>query len=317
MTTVAWDRRLTRRLKLRDLEILMAVVEAGSMGKAAQQLNLFQPAVSKAIAELEHSLGVRLVDRTQRGIEPTPYGLALTKRGEAVFDELKLGVQEIEYLADPSAGELRIGGSDPMVAGLIPAIIDRISRRHPRVAFRVIHGASDPQMFQALRQRNLDMFITRVLNETIDDDLHLDILFNEPFLVAAGQRNPWSRRRRIELRRLVDEPWVLPRPETMVGSLVANMFRANGCEPPRNAVLCNSMQLNHALLATGRYFAVYSNSFLQLSAKMLGIKVLPVKLQMQSTPAGVVTLKNRTTSPIAKMFISQAREIGKTFSRTT
>jgi DNA-binding transcriptional LysR family regulator len=287
------------------------------MGKAAQQLELFQPGISKAIADLEHSLGVRLVDRTQRGVEPTPYGLALTKRGEVIFDELKLGIQEIEFLADPTAGELRIGGSDPMVAGLIPAIIDRISRRHPRVAFRVIHGASDPQMFQALRQRNLDMFITRVVNETIDDDLHLEILFNEPFLVAAGQQNPWSRRRGIELRHLVDEPWVLPRPETMVGSLVANMFRANGCDLPRNTVLCNSMQLNHALLATGRYFAVYSNSFLQLSAKMIGIKILPVNLQVQSTPAGVVTLKNRTTSPIAKMFISQAREIAKNFSRIT
>lgn len=314
MITVPWDRRLKRRLKLRDLEILMAVVEAGSMGKAAQQLDLFQPAISKAIADLEYSLGVRLVDRTQRGVEPTAYGLALIKRGEAVFDELKLGIQEIEFLADPSAGELRIGGSDPMVAGLIPAIIDRISRRHPRVAFRVIHGASDRQMFQALRQRDLDMFITRVVNETIDDDLHLEILFNEPFLVAAGQQNPLSHRRRIELRHLVDEPWVLPRPETIVGSLVATMFRVNGCDLPRNAVLCNSMQLNHALLATGRYFTVYSNSFLQLSAKMIGIKVLPVKLQMQSTPAGVVTLKNRTTSPIAKMFISQAREIAKNFS---
>src|SRR5262245_54533374 len=317
MMLMPWDRRLKRRLKLRDLEILMTVVEAGSMGKAAHQLDLFQPAVSKAIADLERTLGVRLVDRTQRGIEPTPYGLALTKRGAAVFDELKLGVEEIEFLADPNAGELRIGGSDPMVAGLIPAIIDRITRKHPRIAFRVIHGASDPQIVQALRQRHLDIFISRVANETVDDDLNLETLFNEPFLVAAGQQNPWARRQGIELRQLVDQPWVLPRPETLVGSLVADMFRANGCDLPRNAVLCNSMQLNHALLATGRYFAVYSNSFLQLSAKMLGIKVLPVKLQMQSKPAGVVTLKNRTVSPIAKLFIAEPREVGKAFSRVT
>src|SRR5262245_1580406 len=317
MITVPWDRRLKRRLKLRDLEILMAVVEAGSMGKAAQQLHLFQPAVSKAIADLEHTLGVRLVDRTQRGIEPTPYGLALSKRGEAVFDELKSGIQDIEFLSDPTAGELRIGGSDPMVAGLIPAIIDRISRHHPRVAFRVIHGGSDPQMFQALRQRDLDIFVSRMSGQAIDDDLNVEILFNEPLLIATGQQNPWARRRRIELRQIVDEPWVLPRPETLVGSLVANMFRANGCELPRNTVLGNSMLLNHALLATGRYFTVYSKSFLQLSAKTLGIKVLPIRLTVLSTPAAVVTLKNRTASPIAKLFVAHAREIGRSFSKAT
>jgi len=217
----------------------------------------------------------------------------------------------------PTAGELRIGGSDPMVAGLIPAIIDRISRHHPRVAFRVIHGGSDPQMFQALRQRDLDIFVSRMSGQAIDDDLNVEILFNEPLLIATGQQNPWARRRRIELRQIVDEPWVLPRPETLVGSLVANMFRANGCELPRNTVLGNSMLLNHALLATGRYFTVYSKSFLQLSAKTLGIKVLPIRLKVLSTPAAVVTLKNRTASPIAKLFVAHAREIGRSFSKAT
>src|SRR5262245_387439 len=103
-----WDDRTKRRLKLRDLETLMAVVEAGSMGKAAQRLKLFQPAISKSIADLEAALGVRLLDRSRRGVEPTPYGLALIRRGVSAFDELKLGVQEIEFLADPAAGELRI-----------------------------------------------------------------------------------------------------------------------------------------------------------------------------------------------------------------
>ena len=80
-----WNNRTKRRLKLRDLDILTAVIDAGSMGRAARHLNIAQPAVSKAIAELERALGVRLVDRSRRGIMPTPFGLALKKRSVAIF----------------------------------------------------------------------------------------------------------------------------------------------------------------------------------------------------------------------------------------
>src|SRR5882762_10087933 len=110
--TMEWNERIGRRLKLRDLHILLAVVERGSMAKAANALAMSQPAVSKAIADMERELGIRLLDRTARGIAPTTYGRALAKRGLTIFDELRQGVQELEFLADPTVGELRIGSSE-------------------------------------------------------------------------------------------------------------------------------------------------------------------------------------------------------------
>ena len=101
--------RIGRRMKLQDLHVLMAVVQAGSMGKAAAHLNTSQPAISRSIAELEHTLGVRLLDRHRQGIEPTEYGRALLDGGAAVFDDLRQAVKNIEFLADPAAGEVRIG----------------------------------------------------------------------------------------------------------------------------------------------------------------------------------------------------------------
>jgi molybdenum-dependent DNA-binding transcriptional regulator ModE len=101
--------RIERRLKLHDVRVLMSVVQTGSMSKAAERLGTAQPALSRSIAELEHALGVRLLDRSPRGVEPTAYGRALIRRGVAVFDELRQGVKDIEFLADPTAGELRIG----------------------------------------------------------------------------------------------------------------------------------------------------------------------------------------------------------------
>src|SRR5436305_7770826 len=97
-----WNDRIGRRLKLHDLNVLLTVAELGSMGKAAERLAVSQPSVSKAIADIEHAVGVRLLDRTSKGVEMTDYGRALLRRGIGAFDELRLGVKEIESLTDPS-----------------------------------------------------------------------------------------------------------------------------------------------------------------------------------------------------------------------
>ena len=130
--------RIGRRMKLQDLHVLMTVVQAGSMGKAAERLNTVQPAISRSIAELEHALGVRLLDRHRQGVEPTEYGRALLDCGVAVFDDLRQGVKNIEFLADPAAGEVRIG-SNPFLAGsFVSAVVDRLSQRHPRIVYHLM-----------------------------------------------------------------------------------------------------------------------------------------------------------------------------------
>src|SRR5215218_1163973 len=105
--------RIGRRMKLHDLHVLMTVVQAGSMGKAAQRLNTTQPNVSRSVADLEHAFGVRLLDRHRQGVEPTEFGRALLDCGTAVFDDLRQGVKKIEFLADPAEGELSVAGNLP------------------------------------------------------------------------------------------------------------------------------------------------------------------------------------------------------------
>ena len=127
-------------MKLQDLHVLVTVVHAGSMGKAAQLLNTTQPNVSRSIAELEHTLGVRLLDRHRQGIEPTEFGRALLDCGAAVFDDLRQGVKNIESLADPTAGEVRIGSTAFLAASFVSALVDRLTRRYPRIAFHIVTG---------------------------------------------------------------------------------------------------------------------------------------------------------------------------------
>src|SRR4051812_23797200 len=96
-----WAGRIGRRVRLRDLHILFAVVQLGSMGKAGLHLGMTQSAVSQAMAALEHAVGVPLLDRTSRGVELTVYGTALMQRAQAAFDELRSGIKDIESLTDP------------------------------------------------------------------------------------------------------------------------------------------------------------------------------------------------------------------------
>src|ERR1700674_3453889 len=109
MGSVVRSDQVERRLKLRELRILLAVVKAGSMAKGAAELAISQPNVSKAIADLEHAFGARLLDRNARGVEPTSYGLAVINRGMAMFDELRHAVKDVAFLTDPTSGELRLG----------------------------------------------------------------------------------------------------------------------------------------------------------------------------------------------------------------
>jgi DNA-binding transcriptional LysR family regulator len=129
--------RIGRRMKLHDLHVLMTVVQAGSMSKAATLLNTRQSAISRSIAELEHAVGVRLLERNPRGVEPTEHGRALLDGGAAAFDELRQAVKNIEFLNDPAAGNVRIGCNQHLATTFVSAVIDRLSLRYPRIVFQV------------------------------------------------------------------------------------------------------------------------------------------------------------------------------------
>jgi DNA-binding transcriptional LysR family regulator len=304
--------QISRRVKLRHLSALLAVAEQGSMAKAARQLAVSQPVVSKAIADLEKILGLSLLERGPRGVEPTAYGRALLKRSVAIFDDLRASVSELEFLADPTAGELRIGSTEAMGSGLIPAIIDRMSRQYPRVVFDVV--LADPETLQEreLRGRRVDLVIGQRVMPGFGDDLDVTVLYRESMHVVTGMESPWARRRKIALADLINERWCLPPPTRPVGAQVIDAFRRSGLRPPRGIVTAPSAPFTSNLIANGRFLGVLGSVFLGVNAaRAARLKVLPVKLPIPMWPISIVTLKNRALSPVAKLFIDCAREVAK------
>ena len=307
--------RIGRRMKLQDLNVLMTVVQTGSMLKAAERLNTVQPAISRSIAELEHALGVRLLDRHRKGVEPTGYGRALLDCGATVFDALRQGVKNIELLADPEAGEVRIGSGFHLAPSFVSAVVDRLSRRYPRIVFHLVTETPTEQLHRELHERNVDLLIGRRLSSVSDERLDFEFLFDDSYFVVAGAQHPLARRRKIEAAELANESWVLPPPENPAGAHAMEAFRANGLGYPRTTVFAVPPDVRMSLLATGRFLTIFSNSALRFPTRRPELKVLPVKLPLARVPLGIITLKNRTLSPAARLFIEHARDVAKPLAK--
>jgi DNA-binding transcriptional LysR family regulator len=299
-----------RRLRLRDLHTLRAVAELGSMARAAESLALSQPAISKAIAEMERTLGVRLLDRSARGVEVTDYGRVLLARGTAMLDELRQGLEEIRFLADPTRGEVRVGATEPMTA-VVSAVADRLSRRHPGMRL-LVDVAPTTKLLQGLRGRDLDLAVTRMAEAQADPDLRAEVLFEDPLAVMADRDHPLvRRRRRVDLGDMLDEPWALPPYDSFLGGFILQAFRGRGLEPPRAAVCTRSVQMWVAMLRTRRFLSIGPSAMLRFSTHYPALAALPVDLTETRRPIALVALAGRSPAPAARLFSECARDVAR------
>ncbi len=312
---IDWESRIGRRLRLKDLHVLFAVAQAGSMAKAATHLGVSQPVVSETIANLEAVIGVRLLDRNSRGVEPTLYGQTLLKSSHIAFDDLRQGIKEIEFLADPGGGEVRIGCPESLSGTLLPFVIERLSRESPRMVFHIAQvNILSTLDFPELRERKLDVVLARLLRPfahcKFDEDFHAEHLFDDELVVVAGPTSQWGRRRKVSLAELADAPWVLP-PNTWNSLLVKEAFAAIGQEMPRIRVETFSVSVRTQLLASGRFVAAVPGSMLRLSKAPYPLKVLPIDLPARPWPVAAVRLAHRTLTPAVDLFLQTARSILK------
>lgn len=306
-----WTDRIGRRVKLRDLHILLAVADAGSMTRAAEELAVSYPVVSKTISDLEKTLGVKLFDRSVSGVEPTHYGRALLSTGIAVFGEMRRGLDEIAFIKQPDAGELRIGSSIVVDAGLLPVVIERFSRELPRASLHVLHENIATQQYDNLRKRNVEIVLGRLPLTMTEPDLVAETLMDEPNLVAAGIDSPWAKKRAIALSELIGEPWVLAQPGSLARSLQEQVFRNCDLEPPIPSVQTVSLHLYMRLVETGRWLGLVPRSALRFGGKGMRIKALPVEAPLPPAPIGFVVVKDRTLTPLAERFIECARKVAQ------
>ena len=232
-----------------------------------------------------------------------------------MFDELRQAVKKIEFLADPTTGEVRIGCSPFLATSFVSAAVDRLSLRYPRIVLYVVPTQTDA-LHLGLSKRNFDLAITWRLGPFAEGQfVDFETLYDDSFVVVAGVQNAWVRRRKIEFAELVNETWVLPPPESSFASVYMEAFRANGLDYPRATVFTDPAEMRISLVATGRFLTIIPTSMLRFPTRRSKLNILPVKLPLARLPIGVATLKNRTLGPVVQLFIQHAREVAKSRTR--
>jgi DNA-binding transcriptional LysR family regulator len=315
---IDWESQIGRRLRLRDLHVFSTVVQRGSMAKAARELGVSHPAVSEVIADLEHALGVRLLDRSAQGVEPTIYGGALLKRSIAVFDELKQSIRDIEFLSDATTGEVRIGSMEAPWFTLLPDVIRRFSQQYPRIEVRT-DLIDHSEAFLALRERRYDCVLIPIRialqDKAAADDLTVEILYDDAQVVTAWAHSKWARRRKIDLAELIDEPWVMVGPTAWARAFTQKIFEAAGLSCPNPRIATNSIILRARLIVGSPYLGLFLTSVLRrLIADNYALTALPIDLRANTPSIAIVTLKNRTLSPVVERFLACVREVAASFA---
>jgi DNA-binding transcriptional LysR family regulator len=252
----------------------------------------------------------------------TPRSVAETKLALVVgapqivgsaFDELRQGVGEIEFMTDPTAGEVRIGCNESLAAALLPDVIRRLAAKYPGLAVHMtqVNQAINLEI-PLLRERKVDLIIARGVHLVPEDDLNSEILYEEPLIVVAGTQSAWARRRKVELAELINEKWILYPPEEPPGTLVQQAFHTCGLEVPPASATTMSYRLREMLMMTGGYLTVVPASMLRVfNAKRPTVKRLPIELGIPLRAVAIFTLKNRTLSPVADLFMQCVRAVAK------
>jgi DNA-binding transcriptional LysR family regulator len=305
-----WDDRIGRRLRLKDLHTLQTIAEVGSMAKASNRLALSQPAISKAVADMERTIGAALLDRSSRGVELTECGSLLVERTRAVFDEIRQGVADIVQASDPTRGIVRIGTTEP-VSAVVSEIIGHLVRIHPRISYHVVVSDKDA-LERALRERTLDVALTRWAPSPIADDMATEVLFRTPLAVMAERRHPLFRqKRKLRLADLMREQWTLSPPDSFLGRAVVDLFRRHKLPLPPTVVTTISIYMRLNLLASGRFVTMLPMQILRHRSNSAWLRALNVDLGETSAPITSVTLKRRRAAGAVKLFQQASRDVCK------
>jgi DNA-binding transcriptional LysR family regulator len=309
---VDWEKQIGRRVRWQALHVFRAVAELGSLSQAARYFGCSQPAVSGTIADLERALGVKLLDRSSKGVQPNIYGRTLLRRCAAAFDELKQGINDIENLAGSAHGDLRIGCTEAVASAILQPIIEGFSQTYSDVVLRLHYADSlMPQLWQ-LRDRNIDICLARWRKLPVaDDGFEVEVLFNDEVVVAASKRSRWAQCSSVDLGDLVNESWILTPPDSWNYTIISEAFRRRGLPMPKPFLMTYSVPLRVNLVADGGHIAALPASVLRFNRQNSGLSVLPIELPPQDWPVAIVTLKNRVLSAAAQLFCEHVRTVTK------
>jgi DNA-binding transcriptional LysR family regulator len=305
---------LRSRLKLRHIQLVVAVDEERSIHKAALRLRMTQPAATKLLAELEHLLDVRLYERTTRGIIPTPHGESLARHARAVLGTLDNARRELAALSAGATGRLAIGMLAVAAPLLVPRALLAFKRRNPRVTVE-LHEGTLGALLPMLARGDLDLVVGRLTSDFDTGGFAFVHCYDEPMSVVARRDHPLRRRRNLTLADLVRERWVLPIPDAAYRHRLDAAFRQSGVEPPAELVESMSILTNATLLEESDMLGVMPLNTARHYARGGTLALLKVPLPLPSGPVGVIARSEQAEVAALQDLVAALRAAGEALDR--
>jgi DNA-binding transcriptional LysR family regulator len=306
MSSVRLERWIARKFRLRHIELIAELYDSRSILKASRRLNLTQPTVTKALQDVEATLAVPLFERSNRGLAPTAYGEIFARHAKIVLAQLRHAAEELESLRAGYSGKVTVGTLLAASASILPDAIALLKRDRPGVAISIVVGTYDV-LLPSLLVGDLDMVLGRMPEEGRSRALVYEDFYSEPICLVVRRGHPLTRKRRLGLRELANEAWLLPLPETTLRRQIERAFLDAGAPLPRNVIESVSILTNRVLLRKSDCIGVlpYHVALDDVEHELLAI--LPVKLKSIESPVGAIMRSPGSLAPAASAFLACLR----------
>lgn len=294
------------RLRLRQLRLMLALEELGSLRRAADQIGMTQPAATKMLHEAESLLGVELFERLPRGMRATPFGETLIYYARMIFAELSGMREELVALESGNLGRVTVGAIPALASGLLTRTIATLKQSHPRLSMSIQVDTSDV-LVQALQQDQLDVVLGRIPSGARSDDLQFDSLGEEVLCVIAGAQNPLAKAKKLTWAELQHMTWVLQQHPSPMRTIINQAFHNARVDIPSSIVETTSIMTLLSLLQQTDMIGVTPESVVNDYPGRHLLAVLPITFEPRLPPYGLITRRHRIQSSAMQAFIEATK----------
>ncbi|MEP0942112.1 MAG: LysR substrate-binding domain-containing protein [Rhizobiaceae bacterium] len=302
--------RVSTRLKLKQLRLLVAIADHSSILHAAEEICISQPAATKLLKDLETDFNVKLFDRTNRGVIPTEFGKALVRHGKLILAQISHAAQELDDLNEGLGGRVAVGTLLTASAELLPRAIKILHDRRPNVSISVRDGTDDLLM-PMLHTGELDMVVGRLAEYRYREEYKQEVLYHEDVVVVCRRGHPLADLKSVPLDDLVACDWILPPSETTLRGQVERLFFEQSLPMPSNPVECVSFLTGRSLLFATDMIGIFPRHVMQHEMEKAELVAVNCDLNLSHSPVGVTYRREDALSPAAAAFLKHLRNISQ------
>ena len=298
---------LQSRLKLRHLQLLVALGERRALNRAAESLGLSQPAASKLLIDLETAMKQPLFDRVGRGLVPNLYGEILMRRASAVLSELDGARDEVNAMRDGRRGRVAIGSIDASISRLLADTVAFLQETHPLIDIEVRTGSSGGLLDQ-LFNGHIDVMLGRPLDDFDRTQFSYREIGREALALAGRVGHPLTDGRTLTVADLQKEIWILQARGSTLRRRVDALFQDSGLGPPEHIVNTDSLLMTLAYIARTDALTVLSEAVATQQAAFQQIAVIPTTFDLTLSGYGLILPTQRAQSPAVATVVTALQQ---------